>query len=516
MYARFSSHRQGEQSIEGQIAAARKYAKDHNLNIVHEYVDRAISGRTDDREDFQKMLRDTAKHQFSVIILWKIDRFGRNREEIAFNKHRCTKNGVRIVRIAEAIPDGPEGVILDSVLEGMAEYYSLQLSQNVSRGLRASAEKAQSVGGPTPLGYKVKDKHFVIDEEGAATVRLIFNKYANGQTVTEIIRDLNRMGLRNSKGKEFTRNSLGVLLKNRKYIGIFSYRDVEIENGVPAIVDRETFDKVQTMLKQNKKSSRKKWSVADYILTGKLFCGICGAEMQGESGKSRNGSKYSYYSCYNRKRRRQCSKKPVRQQDIESAVIEVVLSILQDDDTINFIVDAVWDYYQSEKSTNDVSASLQNNLAQIKKAKANIAKAVEAGLFDTSLIARMDELNAQQAEIEAQLQADEMAKAWQITKPYIQAYLKSMRDKDITNRDVQKQLIETFVNAVFVYDDGTVKITFNYSDGDPRTISLGELKKSEESAEVFDGCAPSSTIARTVEPLSVKIYRNVFIVTVQL
>lgn len=516
VYARFSSHKQGEQSIEGQIAAAKKYAKDHDLNIIHEYVDRAVSGRTDDRKDFQKMLRDTAKHQFSVIILWKIDRFGRNREEIAFNKHRCTKNGVRIVRIAEAIPDGPEGVILDSVLEGMAEYYSLQLSQNVSRGLRASAEKAQSVGGRHPLGYKVENKKYVIDENTAPAVRYIFQSYADGVPAVEIIHQINAMGLRTLQGKEFTRSSIESVLRNRKYIGVYSYKDVEIENAIPPIVDRETFDKVQAMRTHNKRHPNKKWDTADYILTGKLFCGICGAEMQGESGKSRNGSKYSYYSCYNRKRHHSCSKKPVRQDAIEAVVIDVVLSILQDDDTLDFIVNAVWDYYQSEKSNNDVSDALQKNLAQIKKAKANIAKAVEVGLFDTSLIARMDELNAQQAEIEAQLQADEMAKAWQITKPYIQAFLKSFRDKDITNRDVQKQLIDTFVNSVFVYDDGTVKITFNYSDGDPRTITLDDLKKAEENAEVFDTFSQSSTIARTVEPFSVQIYRNVFVVTVQI
>ena len=143
VYARYSSHRQGEQSIEGQLAAAYKYANENGYKIVHEYIDRAMTGRNDNREQFQKMLKDTSKKQFDTIILWKIDRFGRNREEIAFNKYRCKKNGVKVVYVAESIPDSPEGVILESVLEGMAEYYSLQLSQNVIRGQRASAEKCQ-------------------------------------------------------------------------------------------------------------------------------------------------------------------------------------------------------------------------------------------------------------------------------------------------------------------------------------------------------------------------------------
>ena len=149
-----------------------------------QYIDRAKSGRTDNREAFQEMLRDTAKGTFSTIILWKLDRFGRNREEIAANKYRCKKNGVKVVYVAENVPDSPEGVILESVLEGMAEYYSLQLSQNVRRGMHANAEKCQSTGGTTPLGYAVDPatKKFVIDPNTAPTVRRIFDMYAVSYT----------------------------------------------------------------------------------------------------------------------------------------------------------------------------------------------------------------------------------------------------------------------------------------------------------------------------------------------
>lgn len=154
VYARYSSHSQGEQSIEGQLSNARDYAAAHGYTIVHEYVDRAKSGRTDNRAEFQQMLKDTAKRQFSVIILWKVDRFGRNREEIAINKMKCRKNGVRVEYVAETIPDSRRGVILESVLEGFAEYYSLQLSQNIRRGRAESAEKCQSLGGNRRWGTR--------------------------------------------------------------------------------------------------------------------------------------------------------------------------------------------------------------------------------------------------------------------------------------------------------------------------------------------------------------------------
>lgn len=143
IYARYSSHGQTEQSIEGQIAKGREFAATRGYTVVHEYVDRAMTGRNDNREQFQKMLADTAKHQFQVIIVWKVDRFGRNREEIAINKHTCKRNGVRVEYVAENLPDAPESVILESVLEGMAEYYSLQLSQNILRGQLESAKKCQ-------------------------------------------------------------------------------------------------------------------------------------------------------------------------------------------------------------------------------------------------------------------------------------------------------------------------------------------------------------------------------------
>ncbi len=181
VYARFSSHRQGEQSIEGQVAEAERYAAEHGLTIIHVYADRAQTGRNDNREQFQLMLSDAANKKFDALIVWKTDRIGRNKEEIALNKYHLKKNGVKIYYVAEMIPDTPEGIILEAVIEGMAAYYSEQLSQNIKRGQRASAAKAQSTGGNRPLGYLTgPDKKFIIDPESAPTVKLVFNLYAQG------------------------------------------------------------------------------------------------------------------------------------------------------------------------------------------------------------------------------------------------------------------------------------------------------------------------------------------------
>ena len=200
VYARYSSHSQTDQSIEGQLAAARKYAETKGYEIVAEYCDRAKTGTNDNRAEFQRMLRDSDKHIWDVLIAWKIDRIGRNREELAFNKYRLRKNGVSVEYVAESVPDSPEGVILESVLEGMAEYYSLQLAQNIRRGMLESAKKGKKLG-TTPFGYrKSADGRYEIDEAKAPIVRAIFESYADGDTASEIIDQLNALGIRTARG----------------------------------------------------------------------------------------------------------------------------------------------------------------------------------------------------------------------------------------------------------------------------------------------------------------------------
>ena len=297
VYARYSSNNQTEQSIEGQLAAAHKYADTKGYTIIHEYIDRAKTGRNDNRDDFQKMLSDTAKKQFSIIIVWKVDRFGRNREEVILNKMRCKKNGVHVEYVAELVPEGPEGVILEGVFEAMAEYYSLQLSQNVKRGLLESAKQYKAVTGGTPLGYKIgPDKHFEIDPVTAPVIKVIFERYASGESLFDLIEYLNQNGYKTRFGKPFQRSSLDRLLKNEQYIGTYTYKDIiRAEDVIPPIIEKDLFYKVQDMLKKNRREPPNKWKYSDYVLTGKMFCGKCGCTMVGKAGYGRGKKKYGYY-----------------------------------------------------------------------------------------------------------------------------------------------------------------------------------------------------------------------------
>lgn len=494
VYARYSSHSQTEQSIEGQLAAARAYATAHDYTIVHEYVDRAKSGRTDSREQFQAMLHDTAKKQFGVILIWKIDRFGRNREELAINKLKCKKNGVRVEYIAEKIPDSPEGVILESVLEGFAEYYSLQLSQNIRRGQAESAEKCQVLGGNRPLGYLTgPDKKFVVDPATAPTVQMIFKMYAEGSTTAEIVRYMNELGLRTLHGTPFTPNSLHTVLKNEKYIGVYTYKDKRVVGGVPRLIDDDTFYKVQEMLKINKRAPAHKWSRVEYLLTDKLFCGKCGSLMAGESGISHTGAKHSYYLCTRHKRKGKdaCDKKAIRQEQIEDMVLNAAIELVNNDELIDFITDCTWEYYEKQDFTRAEVEALQKELAKTETAIKNLLHAIEMGIFNDATKTRMDELTAQQKELTAAIADKELASGFRLTKDHIKFFLTQFKNKDYTDRECQKQIIKTFVNSVYLYDDH-FDINFNYSGG-AKTISLTE-SENRGCSNGFVCCAPCSTI----------------------
>lgn len=514
VYARYSSHGQTEQSIEGQLAAAHTYAEAKGYTIVHEYIDRAMTGRNDNRDEFQRMLSDTAKKQFQVIILWKVDRFGRNREEITFNKYRCKKNGVRVEYVAESVPDSPEGVILESVLEGMAEYYSLQLSQNVRRGLYESAKKHHVIGGHVPLGYNMgPDKEYVIDPDTAPTVKLIFDMYAAGSTVTEVIAYLNEHGYRTKAGKPFTRNSLSVVLKNEKYIGIYEYKDlIRDEDAVPAIVDKDIFYKVQDMLKVNRRAPSHKWSYTDYILSDKLFCGCCGSSMVGESGIGKMGVKYSYYMCVKRRKDGSCKKKTVRAEWIENLVLEQIQKILQDDELLEFIAENTWQFYLEQDADQEQLRILQKQLGDVEKGIGNLVRSIEAGIFNDAIKSRMEELDAQKTALKRAMADKELARGFRLTKEHILTFLERMKKLDYKDRQCQRRLVDTFVNSIFVYDD-YFKITFNFG-GDSNTITLKDLKD-VEAGEGFVRCVSVPALARTYK-LNIIWFLNVFAVDVKI
>lgn len=514
VYARYSSHNQTEQSIEGQLDAAHKYAAKKGYTIIKEYADRAKTGRNDNREAFQQMLKDSNKKKFDVIIVWKVDRFGRNRQEINLNKAYCHKNGVRIEYVAEVIPDTDEGVILESVLEGFAEYYSRQLSTNVRRGQLESAKKCKSIGGCRLLGYQIdKDKHFVIDEDEAATVRTVYNMYANGVSMFDIIRHLNAMGLRTARGKPFTKNSITGMLKNERYRGIYIFKDMRVEGGIPRIIDDDTFNKVQDMLKINKRAPSSKWDIADYLLSEKLFCGDCGAPMVGESGTSHNGTKHCYYACVNKRKRRTCNMPSLKKDTIEDAVINATLQLLADDELMEYIIEQTWQYYKAQDEKHDELDALRKELKEATKASDNLLKAVEQGMpFTDAVKERLTELDTQIKELQGAIAERELVTEHNLTRDHIAFALYSFRDMDASTEEGKKRLIKTFINSVYVFSD---ELTINYNfTSDTATVSLPDVLKGRGKSSYTD-CKALPKQSRT-NLLAIRWYKCVFAIDIKI
>lgn len=255
IYARYSSDNQREESIEGQLRECKAFAARNDIQIVGTYIDRALSAKTDNRPDFQKMIKDSEKHTFDVVIVWKLDRFARNRYDSAHYKAILKRNDVRVISATEAISQGAEGIILESVLEGMAEYYSAELSEKVIRGQTENAYKCKFNGGTIPFGYIIdKEKNFQLNPETAPFVLSAYKMYEEGMTMSEIADDFNVKGLRNTRGTKFNINSISKILTNRRYIGEYTYREITIPDGIPAIVPKNLFERIQIQIQKNKKA----------------------------------------------------------------------------------------------------------------------------------------------------------------------------------------------------------------------------------------------------------------------
>ena len=255
IYARYSSNAQSEQSIEGQLKTCYEYAERNGWNVVAEYIDRAISGgAAENRPEFQRMVADSAKQQFAAVLVYQLDRFARNRYDSATYKTRLKKNGVRVVSARENISEDASGILMEAVLEGMAEYFSSELSQKVKRGLEINAQKCLFTGNGVALGYKIVDKRFVIDEETAPIVKRIFDMFLAGNLMADIVRCLNANSLKTSRGNSYNKNSIRRILTNKRYLGFYKYGEIEIADGVPRIIDDATFEEAQHLLGQINKS----------------------------------------------------------------------------------------------------------------------------------------------------------------------------------------------------------------------------------------------------------------------
>ena len=474
IYARYSSDSQREASIEGQLRDCKDYAEKNGITVVGTYIDRAYSAKTDDRPDFQRMIKDSAKKIFDVVLVWKLDRFARNRFDAVNYKYQLEKNGVHLVSAMEPISQGPEGIMVESMLIGMAEYYSAELALKVARGERENALQCKYNGGVVPLGFTIgkEDRLYHIDPETAPIVQEIFTRYANGEPAEKIAASLNERGLRTRTGKPFVKNSFFQIFRNRRYIGEYRYKDIVTPGGIPAIVDQDLFDRVQQRFEQNRIAhGRPAKEDVSYLLTTKLFCGKCGTLMGGESGTSHMGNTYYYYKCGNAKRhgKAHCDLKAIRKEPLERFVVDTAIKVIFNDEIIERMIDLVMEAQQKENTRLPV---LKEQLRDTEKRLANLLEAIEQGILTPTTKQRLDELEARKEALNTSILEEELKKPV-LTREWMRFWFEKFRKGDVGSTEHQRQIIDTFVNSVYVFDDRVV-LNFNFTD-DAKTVTREEV-----------------------------------------
>lgn len=498
IYARYSSHNQTEQSIEGQLRDCYTFAERQGLHVVGEYIDRAITGRTDERPDFQRMISDAQKHQFQRVIVWKFDRFSRDRYDSAIYKHKLKQHGVKVLSAMENVGEGEVGIILEALLEASAEQYSLDLSRKVLRGQRESRIKGTFLGGHVPTGFKVENMRLVADERTAPTIRYMFEQYAQGVPKKQIIADLNARGIRNSQGKPLTLSSIQTVLRNKKYIGIYEHGGEAVTGGCDALIDEDTFYKVQMRLDAVKRAPAASKAKENYLLQGKAFCGYCGSNMVGECGRGRMGTVYHYYSCSKRKKHHACDKKNEKKDFIEWYVVEQTVQYVLTPERIQYIAAEIIEQYKKdcgndrikeyEKQLNRISAEISRLVDTL----AVCPPAARQPIFD-----KMEQLDAEKTETELDLAKLRVSANVQLSKETIVEWLQQFCNGDALDMDFREKIIDTFINSVYLYDDKVV-IYYNIKGG--KQVSYIEmLDNTKEPPFAENG---SSTGVRISNPIA--------------
>ena len=473
IYARYSSDNQREESIEGQIRECQSFAERKGYTVIRTYIDRALSGtRADNRPQFQQMISDSTLREFQYVIVWKIDRFSRDKFDSVKYKYALKSSGVSVISATEPIDGSPEGQMMESVFEGISVYYIKDLAQKTSRGMTENAIKGKFNGGTLTFGYTIDENHhFQLDPVNAPIVLDVFTRYSDGETIRSILDDINNKMSNN--GRKFTYHFLNWMLNNRRYLGEYKFQDTVNNEAIPPIISQELFDKCQHRLNVNKhKAGSFKNNKEKYLLTGKIFCGNCGATISGISGTGKCKSIYRYYKCMNVKKHK-CNKKPVQKELIENIVLNAAMDIFKDKALIRKISKACFDL-QSKESP--MLPALKRRLRENQKEIKNLMNAIKAGIVLKTTKSELEKLEAEQEQLETNIAMEKLVKPV-IPQEKIQAWLMRFAAADLSDQSQKQKIIDIFVNSVYVYDDRVV-IFFNYKDGE-RCVDFSVLSDSE-------------------------------------
>jgi len=498
IYARYSpGSRQTEQSIEGQVRDIEAFCKSKDYTIIGRYYDKAITGKTDKRPEFQRMLKDSSKQLFKYVVVWQLDRFARNKYESAVHKNTLKKNGVRVLSAKENITDDPAGIMLETMLEGMAEYFSAENRVKVLRGMNESFLKGYALGGTKCYGYdtvavsqdpKNRSKQFVINEKEAEVIRKIFSEFAGGKIIKDIKKWLDGEGIMNKLGKPFLYNQVITILKNKKYIGIYTFAGQENKGVIPAIVDPNIFKLAQARIEKNKKKPASKKAFDQYVLTHKAYCGFCHKSLISDCGTGNKGIVYRYYKCTNKKKNiKPCCLKQIAKKYLEDLIVNAVNEAINDE----FIILASKQVVAKSKqlAENIKLAEYENELAQVQKEIDNMLNAIAQGFFNTSMQEKMLNLESKKADFTSLIAEEKLNVPVPLVEDEVVFWFTQFQNGDLTDDSFRNRLIDMFVNKAVVFND-KILLTLNVRQSDKESLTVKEIiadfEKEKHQPEKFE------------------------------
>lgn len=477
IYARYSSDKQRDESITGQLRECRAFAEKEGLAIVHEYIDRAMSARTDKRPDFLRMIADSGRHRFEFVIVYQLDRFARNRYDSAIYKRKLKLNGVRVLSAKEHITSDPSGIIMESLLEGWAEYYSAELSQKVERGMTDNLLEKKWPGGTIPYGFMLDERHHLVQDPAASqAVHSIVDMYISGCTEPEVRQWLADHGYTYRSGRKFSRGFLLKFVKNRLLIGDFTWGGKTYPDFVEPYLSPADWERLQAAIRRRHapgyKNHRRR-RCANYALVGKLFCGVCGRPMTGTCGTSRNGSRHYYYTCSSHNNQKgsgnvACACRNVQKERLENAVLVATVNMLSNPEMIHTIAAAAAAAQKKYGSARQKISDLKNQLRDVQKKLQNSVKAVEAGVVSETLAANIPRYEQKAKELQLELERTKFDVPEKIDPDFIEFYLTQILKKAESEKR-RWNVFSTFISRILLCTD---HVEIDYTYGKPSSAIL--------------------------------------------
>lgn len=487
-YARFSSDGQREESIEAQLRAINEYAERNNYTLHKVYADRGISGTTDNRAEFQRMIDDARNGKFDVILVHKLDRFARNRADSAIYRKELEKYNVKLISVLENFDDSPEAIILQGVIESYNEYYSKNLRREVMKGLKENALTCRFTGGVPCLGYDI-DKStlkYVINNFEAEAVKLIFKMYLAGEGYTSIINELNRNGFKTKRGSSFGKNSLYEILRNEKYTGVYIYNKsvhpdesgkfnrhatksnediIRIDGGIPQIISKEDFDKVQMKMNERRKRTAAYKAKQEYLLSGKIVCGECGSTYAGNSRKVKGKDLvYISYNCTKKNGKAKCHNTGIQRDMLEKIILEQLSEKVFNESILPDIIEKYNDFALNKNSEFVLrQREIKERIKETEKGISNIVDLVvstgSAALTDKLKELEITKSQLQESLLETEQKISEMTIDANKLKLALRKAKKMLGSGTLKNR---KAIVQQYVKEVRIYKDRVI-VEYNIS-----------------------------------------------------